>query len=158
MASTTAEQTAKAAQAVRRAGPYVRRAMTDKEFRDDLRRMMRSAGRLAGDVAGDGRGPERLRRLVGDSLVRGDVQALIGSALNARQRLTALPAPRRSYLPIVLIGTGVVIGGAITVLLMYPRSRQRIVAAAQDTRERTLHLVRRDGDHADVESDNVVAA
>ena len=141
--ATTSEQITKAARAARRASPYVRRVVTDKELRDDLQRMLRSAGHLAEDAASDIAGPQRLRHLVGDSLVRGDVEALIASALETRRRLKA-PAPRRSYLPILLVGSGVLIGGAVAVLLLYPRSRERIVAVAQDTRERTLHLVRRD--------------
>ena len=112
--------------------PAVRRLARDEKLRDDFADFIRSANNLATHVQSD----RRLRR---------DARDLVRSAQSGADHLRGDLRPRR-FLRTLFIGTGLlVMSFGIGITLAWPRSRQSVLRAADQTTQRanaTVHDVR----------------
>ena len=110
----------RAAGAASAAAPYVRRIMSDDELRDDLRTLMVAGRHLYGGLTANG-----VSKLLEDD-VREDLDRIVASLQGASERVIH---PRRSsHWGSWLLG-GVLIGGAVAGLLIYPGTRNQILRA-----------------------------
>lgn len=106
MAWTSSARFTKAAGAAAIAGPYVRRLARDEELRENVRDVVRSAGRLYERLGED----DRLRRIVNDESVREDVDEMLKAMQHAGQRVVRKPEPKRrwvSFLPLFFLAMAV---------------------------------------------------
>ena len=110
----------RAAGAASAAAPYVRRIMSDSELRDDLRALV-----IAGHHLYEGLTENGVSKLLEDD-VREDLDRIVASLQGASERVIH---PRRSsHWGSWLLG-GVLIGGAVAGLLIYPGTRNQILRA-----------------------------
>jgi hypothetical protein len=115
--------------------PVVRRMATDDELRANVSDFISSASHVIRDVAAD----RRLRR---------DMSRMISAAQDSRERVRQDLHPRGRGM--FMLGIGMVLGvaavaGAIAGALLYPRTRQTVLGAADQTMLRasaTVHDIR----------------
>lgn len=119
----------KAAGAAAAAAPYVRRALSDEQVRDDLRAAVGAVRRLVDEFAGD----DRVRRLVTDAGLRHDVDDIIEAMQDAGRRV--MEPRRRVPWGWIFFWGGVV--GAISAAFAVPQSRAAILRWVDRLRGRT---------------------
>jgi hypothetical protein len=111
--------------------PKVRRVARDEELRQDVAGIVRAARDLVREVAAD----ETIRRDLNDL-----VTTAVDGATRVREDVHTERRPRALRV-IVVGGLLFVAGAAVIAALVYPRSRQTIVRAAGETRERATTTV-----------------
>ncbi len=128
MAATTAPYVKRAASTA----PYVKRLATDDGLRDDVTDFIRSANNL-------------LTHVRSDRQLRKDVNSIVESVQSGAEHLRSDVRPHH-YLRNFFIGTGLVIlGVAGAIALGWPRARQQVTRAVDQTATRatsTVHDVR----------------
>lgn len=119
----------KAAGAASAAAPYLRRALTDEQVRDDLRSVATAARHLVDEFSSD----DRVRRLVTDTGVRREVDDIITAMQDAGKRVLQ---PRRQvrWGWIFVWGS---LAGAVAAVVAVPQSRAAIMRGFDRLRGRT---------------------
>ncbi|MBN2204844.1 MAG: hypothetical protein JW767_07465 [Thermoleophilia bacterium] len=119
----------KAAGAATAAAPYVRRAISDEQVRDDLRSAATAVRHLVDEFTGD----DRVRRLVTDTGVRRDVDEILEAMQDAGRRVLQ---PRRQ-MPWGWIFFWGSLAGAVGAVFAVPQSRAAILRVFDRLRGRT---------------------
>lgn len=133
MPTINGRRIAQTAAAASTAGPYIRRLMSDNELRDELRNLVRAASHFYEELGDD----DRLHALVNDRKIRKDIDRIVEALQNAAQRVEKQSrGPRWSRY--ALIGG---LAGATAALLVYPRTRERIMGAVGGVRRTTVDTV-----------------
>lgn len=113
--------------------PVVRRLATDDRLRTDVSDFVATADHLVRDLARDRQ-------------VRSDLRHMIETARSGSEHLRRDVRPRRGGRALFVLGAGMVFGVlAISGALLYPRTRQSVVHAADETVKRasaTVHDIR----------------
>ena len=110
----------RAAGAASAAAPYVRRVVSDDELRNDLRSLVVAGRHLYEGLTANG-----VSKLLEDD-VREDLDRIVASLQGASERVIR---PRRSSNWGSWLVGGVLIGGAVAGLLIYPGTRKQILRA-----------------------------
>jgi hypothetical protein len=119
----------KAAGAATAAAPYVRRAISDEQVREDLRSAANAIRHLVDEFTGD----DRVRRLVTDTGVRRDVDEILEAMQDAGRRVLQ-PRRRRPWGWVFFWGS---LAGAATAVFAVPQSRAAILRGFDRLRGRT---------------------
>jgi hypothetical protein len=129
-----------AAGAATAAAPYARKfiADADEDLRSSVKQLIKSADHLYNQLSGD----DRLRRLATDNKVWRDVDRITGS-LQRSARRARRDTSRRIDRRALLLGAGLgIMVACLAAALLYPRTRRRMMRAADETRERATATVR----------------
>ena len=125
----TTRRVTKAAGAATAAAPYVRRAISDEQVREDLRSAATAVKRLVDEFTGD----DGARRLVTDARVRRDVDEILEAMQDAGRRVLQ---PRRQV-PWGWIFFWGSLAGAVGAAFAVPQSRAAILRGFDRLRGRT---------------------
>jgi hypothetical protein len=110
------------------AAPVIRRFARDEELRTDLSQFVASANDL-------------VRELASDTRLRDDVRHMIEAAQSSRERLREDARPRGGRW-MFFLGAGMVLGVLVLAgALLYPRTRQSVIRAADQTKQKTSATV-----------------
>jgi len=124
----TTRRVTKAAGAATAAAPYVRRALSDEQIRDDLRSAVSAVRHLVEEFSGD----DRVRKLITDAKLRGDVDDILEAMQDAGRRVLQ---PRRQV-PWGWIFFWGGVAGAVTTVFAVPQSRAAILRGIDRLRGR----------------------
>jgi hypothetical protein len=119
----------KAAGAATAAAPYVRRAISDEQVRDDLRAAASAARRLVDEFTGD----DGARKLVTDARLRRDVDEILEAMQDAGRRVLQ-PRRRVPWGWVFFWGS---LAGAVAAAFAVPQSRAAILRGFDRLRGRT---------------------
>jgi hypothetical protein len=119
----------KAAGVASAAAPYVRRAISDEQVREDLRSAATAVRHLVDEFTGD----DRVRRVVTDTAVRRDVDEILEAMQDAGRRVLQ---PRRQV-PWGWVFFWGSLAGAVTAVFAVPQSRAAILRGFDRLRGRT---------------------
>jgi hypothetical protein len=109
--------------------PVVRRLTADEDLRTDASELIGSAGHLA-------------RRLATDRQLRRDVRRMIAAARSGSRHIRRDASRRNNSRALFWMGAGMVFGVlTVAAALLYPRTRQSVVHAADETIQRTSATV-----------------
>jgi len=119
----------KAAGAATAAAPYVRRAISDEQVREDLRSAATAVRHLVDEFTGD----DPVRRLVTDAGVRRDIDEILEAMQDAGRRVLQ-PRRRVPWGWVFFWGS---LAGAVGAVFAVPQSRAAILRAFDRLRSRT---------------------
>jgi len=128
----------KVAGAATAAAPYVRRALSDEQVRDDLRAVLGAVRHLVDEFSSD----DRVRKLVTDDRLREDIDEILEAMQDAGRRVLE---PRRQV-PWGWVFFWGGLAGAAAAALALPQSRAAIVRGYHAMRGRAAEMTGTSGE------------